>query len=362
MNAMPQLDPLTQPLNLSPESGDAQHIIIAGPCSAETEEQVMDTARQLADAGISYFRAGIWKPRTSPDSFEGVGQDALSWLKRVQKETGLRTAVEVANARHVEAVLEAGVDLVWIGARTTVNPFTVQEIADALRGVQIPVMIKNPVNPDLQLWLGAIQRISRANVGPIMACHRGFNVYGKSLFRNEPLWEIPIELKRLMPEIPIICDPSHISGRRQYISEISRKALNLGYDGLMIETHPNPDAAWSDAAQQLTPTAFKELMSHLQWRQHSTDNPSYKEQVALLRDAIDSADAELLQLLADRMEMSKRIGMLKQENNIAFYQHNRWNAIIERVQDHAGKLQLNDEFVLKLFSLIHLESIDIQGE
>ncbi len=362
MNAMTRLESLTMPLDAAPEAGEANHLIIAGPCSAETEEQVMDTAGQLADAGISYFRAGIWKPRTSPDSFEGVGHEALGWLQRVQKEVGLRTAVEVANARHVEAALKAGVDLLWIGARTTVNPFTVQEIADALRGVKVPVMVKNPVNPDLELWKGALVRILRANVGQVMACHRGFNVYGKSLFRNEPLWEIPIELKRLMPEIPIICDPSHISGRRKYIPEIARKALNLGFEGLMIETHPNPDAAWSDAAQQFTPAAFKELMGHLQWRQHTTDNPSYKEQVAILRDAIDSTDGELLQLLADRMELSKRIGLLKQENNIAFYQHNRWNAIIEQVQQHAAKLGLHDEFVLKLFSLIHLESIDIQGE
>jgi chorismate mutase len=322
----------------------------------------METARQLADAGISYFRAGVWKPRTSPDSFEGVGSEALAWLGRVRREYGLKPAIEVANAKHVEAALAAGIDLLWIGARTTVNPFTVQEIADALRGVKVPVMVKNPVNPDLALWQGAIQRIQRANVGEVWACHRGFNVYGKQVFRNDPLWEIPIELKRSMPELPIICDPSHISGRRKYIPEIARKALNLGFEGLMIETHPQPDAAWSDAAQQLTPDAFKELLSHLKWRRHSTDNPSYKEQVSLLRNAIDEADVQLLQVLADRMELSKRIGMLKQENNIAFYQHNRWNNIIEQVQQNAGKLHLNDEFVLKLFSLIHLESIDIQGE
>lgn len=362
MIEMTRVESLTQTVVAESEAGEPSHMIIAGPCSAETEEQVMDTAPQLADAGISYFRAGIWKPGTSPDSFEGVGHEALGWLKRVQQEVGLRTTVEVANARHVEAALEAGVDMLWIGARTTVNPFTVQEIADSLRGVKIPVMVKNPVNPDLELWKGAIVRIQRADVGQVMACHRGFNVYGKSLFRNEPLWEIPIELKRVMPEIPIICDPSHISGRRKYIPEIARKALNLGYDGLMIETHPNPDAAWSDAAQQLTPTAFKELLQHLQWRQHTTDNPSYKEQVSILRDAIDITDADLLQLLADRMELSKRIGALKQENNIAFYQHNRWNAIVEQAQQHAGKLQMDQEFVLKLFSLIHLESIDIQGE
>lgn len=359
---MNRIDALTKTWTADTQEGEPSHVIIAGPCSAETEEQVMDTARQLADAGISFFRAGVWKPRTSPDSFEGVGHQALDWLRQVQRETGLRTAIEVANARHVEAALEAGIDLLWIGARTTVNPFTVQEIADALRGVKIPVMVKNPVNPDLELWKGALQRILRADVGQVLACHRGFNVYGKSLFRNEPLWEIPIELKRTMPDLPIICDPSHISGRRKYIPEIARKALNLGYEGLMIETHPNPDAAWSDAAQQLTPTAFKELLRHLQWRQLSTDNPSYKEQVAILRDAIDSTDADLLQLLADRMELSKRIGALKQDNNIAFYQHNRWNAIVEQVQQHAAKLQLDQDFVVKLFSLIHLESIDIQGE
>jgi chorismate mutase len=357
-----QHTPITEVETALVENDAVQQIIIAGPCSAETEEQVMDTARQLIDVGISYFRAGIWKPRTSPDSFEGMGEPALKWLQRVQQETGLKTAVEIANARHAEAALEHGVDLLWIGARTTVNPFTVQEIADALRGVQVPVMVKNPINPDLGLWKGAIQRILRAGTGQVMACHRGFNVYGKSLFRNEPLWEIPIELKREFPEIPLICDPSHISGRRKYIPEIARKALNLGYEGLMIETHPNPDAAWSDAAQQFTPADFKELLRHLQWRKQGTDNPSYKEQVSLLRDAIDEADSQLLQILADRMEFSKRIGLLKQENNIAFYQHNRWNGIIEHVRQHADKLQLNDEFVMKLFSLIHMESIDIQGE
>lgn len=359
---MQSVDNLTQVALAKTGDEGPQHIIIAGPCSAETEDQVMDTARQLANAGINYFRAGVWKPRTSPDSFEGVGEPALAWLKRVQVECGLKTAIEVANARHVEAALENGVDMLWLGARTTVNPFTVQEIADALKGVKIPVMVKNPVNPDLALWKGALERIMRADVGEVMACHRGFNVYGKNIFRNDPLWEIPIELKRAMPDLPLICDPSHISGRRKYIPEIAKKALNLGYEGLMIETHPNPDAAWSDAAQQFTPDAFKELLRHLQWRQHSTDNPSYKEQMGLLRDAIDDADNQLLQLIAERMEFSKRIGQLKQENNIAFYQHNRWNSIIEQVQQQADHLNLHDEFVLKLFSLIHLESIDIQGE
>ncbi|MEM7038320.1 MAG: bifunctional 3-deoxy-7-phosphoheptulonate synthase/chorismate mutase type II [Bacteroidota bacterium] len=337
-------------------------MIVAGPCSAETEAQVMQTAELLRDAGITYFRAGIWKPRTSPDSFEGVGEEGLRWLQRVRRETGLRTAIEVANARHVELALKHDVDLLWIGARSSVNPFTVQEIADALRGVDRPVVVKNPINPDLGLWKGALERVLRADVREVMACHRGFNVYGKSVLRNAPLWEIPIELKRQYPELPIICDPSHIAGKRAYIEDIARKALDLGYEGLMIETHPNPDEAWSDAAQQFTPADFKALMARLQFRQHSTDNPTYREQVALLRDEIDALDQKLIELLAERMDMSRRIGSLKQENNIAFYQHNRWTNIIETARELADELALNEEFVLKLFSLIHLESIDIQGE
>ena len=322
----------------------------------------METARQLQDAGINYFRAGVWKPRTSPDSFEGVGPEALLWLKRVKLEYGLRCAVEVANARHVEEALRHDVDLLWIGARTSVNPFTVQEIADALRGVKKPVMVKNPVNPDLSLWKGAIQRILRANVGQVYACHRGFNVYGKSRYRNEPLWEIPIELKRQMPEIPLICDPSHITGKRDLIEGVARKALNLGYEGLIIETHPTPDAAWSDAEQQLTPSDFKSLLQRLRFRLPFTDNPGYLEQVAILRDSIDHLDSTLLELLSERMKLSRKIGEMKEENNVAFYQHNRWTAIIDHVKQNSGRLSLNEDFALKLFSLIHLESIDIQGE
>jgi chorismate mutase len=344
------------------ESGSAARIIIAGPCSAETELQVLETAQMLTGLGVSYFRAGVWKPRTSPDSFEGAGYQALEWLVQARNKFGLRLAIEVANARHVEAALKHDIDLLWIGARSTVNPFTVQEIADALRGVKKPVMVKNPVNPDAGLWKGAIERVLRADVGQVFACHRGFDVYGKTRFRNEPLWEIPIELKRHYPEIPLICDPSHITGKRILIEEVARKALNLGYEGLMIETHPDPVNAWSDAEQQLTPQEFGELIRRLQFRMPSTDNPSYQEQVAILRDAIDEVDSQLLEVLANRMELSKRIGEMKSENNVAFYQHNRWNSVVEHARDEARKLGLNEEFVLKLFSAIHLESIDIQGE
>lgn len=356
------LDHLTSPKSKEEESDSSRHMVIAGPCSAETEDQVMETARRLSGSGINFFRAGIWKPRTSPDSFEGVGKTGLPWLQRVRNELGMRTAIEVANARHVELALEHEVDLLWIGARTSVNPFTVQEIADALRGVDKPVMIKNPINPDLKLWQGAIERILRAEVQSVIACHRGFNIYGKSLYRNTPLWEIPIELKRNHPEIPLICDPSHIGGKRDLLEGISRKALNLGYEGLMVETHPDPDAAWSDAAQQLTPEAFVQMMARLRFRRSSIDNPNYKEEVARMRDSIDDVDARLMELLAERMLISREIGSVKEANNVAFYQHNRWSGIIEHVRSASEELGLTEEFVLKLFSIIHLESIDMQGE
>lgn len=359
---MTRLQTLAQPDPDTKHDLFDQRIVIAGPCSAETEEQVMDTARALKDADIQYFRAGIWKPRTSPDSFEGVGEEGLQWLQRVKSEFGLRPAIEVANAKHVELALKYGVELLWIGARSTVNPFTVQEIADALKGVKVPVMVKNPINPDLGLWKGAMERILRADVKGVIACHRGFNVYGKSLLRNAPLWEIPIELKREFPELPIVCDPSHIAGRRDFIEEISRKALNLGYEGLMIETHRDPNQAWSDAAQQVTPDTLSQLLSKLQFRRRHIDDDSYRNQVSFLREEIDNVDEQLVEILARRMNLSKEIGTLKEHNNIAFYQHNRWSDIIEQVKTHAEERNLNHEFVLKLFSLIHLESIDIQGE
>lgn len=337
-------------------------IVIAGPCSAETETQVRETARQLVDSGISYFRAGIWKPRTSPDSFEGVGEVGLSWLAGVKRDFGLASAIEVANARHVEMALAHGIDLLWIGARSSVNPFTVQEIADALKGVPVPVMVKNPINPDLKLWKGALERVLRADVKSVIACHRGFDVYGKALLRNAPLWEIPIELKREFPELPMVCDPSHISGRRDFIEDISRKALNLGYEGLIIETHPNPDEAWSDPAQQLTPSDLLALLDRLKWRKKSFDDQELREQMAYLRTEIDDVDAQMQKLIAQRMKLSREMGNLKLANNISFFQHDRWNEIIEQVKRNSRDLDLNEEFMLKLFSLIHLESIDMQGE
>ena len=359
---MTRLEQLARPQPASDSEKPSGPIVIAGPCSAETEEQVLDTARQLVDSGISYFRAGIWKPRTLPDSFEGVGAKGLPWLQRVKHEFGLRSAIEVANARHVEEALAHDIDLLWIGARSSVNPFTVQEIADALRGVPVPVMVKNPINPDLKLWKGALERILRADVRSVIACHRGFDIYGKSFYRNAPLWEIPIELKREFPELPVVCDPSHIGGRRDLIEDISRKALNLGYEGLMIETHPNPDEAWSDAAQQLRPDALLDLLQRLKFRKKSIDDAEIIAQIGHIREEIDSVDARIQELLAQRMELSREIGNFKRANNVAFYQHNRWNEIIEFVKDNAQRLDLNQEFMLKLFSLIHLESIDIQGE
>lgn len=354
--------PNTAPVKDDKVSPRREHMLIAGPCSAETEKQVMETAAEIAHLNISWFRAGIWKPRTSPDSFEGVGSEALTWLSNVRKEYGILVTTEVANARHVEEALKHDIDLLWIGARSTVNPFTVQEIADALRGVEVDVMIKNPINPDVELWSGAIERVLRAGVKATMTCHRGFDVYGKSVYRNTPLWEIPIEIKRRFPDIPMICDPSHISGARPYIKPISQKALNLGYEGLMIETHQNPSEAWSDARQQLSPQQLEELMRELHFKQRETENTEYHNRIALLRDEMDEIDQKLLDLLSSRMETSKQIGELKTENNLPFYQYDRWSEIIKHCITHAEELGLNEDFVMKLFNLIHLESIDIQGE
>lgn len=359
---MTRLSTITKAVQSAQAGGKIVPMIIAGPCSAETEEQVLETARQLKKQNISFFRAGIWKPRTRPGSFAGVGEVGLEWLKRAKEETGLHMTTEVANARHVELALKAGIDMLWIGARTSVNPFTVQEIADALKGVEIPVMVKNPINPDLDLWVGAIERFQQAGIEEIIACHRGFNVYGKSKFRNQPLWEIPIDMRRRLPEIPMVCDPSHICGTRELLSSVSQKALDLGYEGLMIETHPTPDAAWSDAKQQVTPAVLGEMLANFRFKQRSTDNSQYLSDIVHLRDEIDEADIRLLALLADRMEVSRQIGELKEENNLSFYAYDRWSEIIQNVSENAEVLGLNKEFVLKLFSLIHLESIDIQGE
>ncbi len=349
--------------NISEAGFDSsQSFIIAGPCSAETKKQVFETAHALKNSGIKYFRAGIWKPRTRPDSFAGAGDSALKWLRDAGKETGLKTATEVANARHVELALKNEINLLWLGARTTVNPFTVQEIADALKGVDIPVMVKNPINPDVELWAGAVERIMRADIQEIWVCHRGFNVYAKTLLRNMPLWEIPIEMKRRFPLLPMICDPSHISGKKEYIAYISQKALDLGYEGLMVETHPNPTQALSDAEQQLKPEELLAMLAKLHFRKQGSINPIYEERIRLHRNQIDEIDSHLVELLAERMDISKNIGALKKANNLPFYEYNRWSEVLEQARITAKKLGLKEEFVIRIFTLLHLESIEIQGE
>lgn len=331
--------------------------LIAGPCSAETEEQVMTIARDLANMKIDLFRAGIWKPRTRPGSFEGIGVPGLEWLRNVKKETGLRTTVEVANAQHVYEAMKYGIDVLWIGARTTVNPFSVQEIADALKGTDIPVLIKNPVNPDLELWLGAIERISKAGIAHIGAIHRGFSSYGNSKYRNEPHWEIAVELKRRMPDLPMICDNSHICGNRHLLQEVAQQALDLQYDGLMTEVHCDPDNAWSDAKQQITPARYEELVGELLIREKSLEDSITKITLEQLRGKIDKLDKEVFQLLGARMEVAEAIGELKRDNNVAILQPDRWNEILSKAVAHGKSLGLTEEFTTSLLNAIHQESI-----
>ena len=338
-------------------------IIIAGPCSAETRDQVFDTANQLLDFGkIDLFRAGIWKPRTQPDSFEGVGKIGLPWLRDLRDETGLQITVEVAKASHVELCLEHNIDVLWIGARTTVNPFAVQEIADALRGVDIPVMIKNPINPDLSLWTGAVQRIRNSGLKDIAVIHRGFSYFGENFYRNRPMWQIAIEFMRRHPEIPMICDPSHICGRRDILFDVSQKAMDLDYDGLMIETHIDPDNAWSDAMQQITPEVFASMMSSIEFRSDHQDNKKLQSKLEQLRDTIDHIDEEIINLLANRMLLARDIGKYKKDNNMTIYQARRWNEIIERSLNQASKTKLSKEFILKYINTVHDESIDQQEQ
>ena len=334
--------------------------LIAGPCSAETEEQVLAVAHELAPLGIDLFRAGVWKPRTRPGAFEGNGASALPWLRRVKAETGLRTTIEVANANQVYEALKFGVDVLWVGARTTVNPFSVQEIADALRGVDVPVLIKNPVNPDLDLWIGAIERIRNAGVTQVGAIHRGFSAYAKSKFRNAPYWEIPIELRRRMPELPLICDNSHICGNRDDLLEVAQQALDLNYDGLMTEVHCTPDQAWSDAKQQITPFTYGELAGRLIVRRETTDNADFLENLENLRHKIDEVDLELFNLLARRMRLAEDIGRYKRRNNISILQTARWNEILEKAFAQGQARGLSDEFVEKYLTAVHQESISHQ--
>ena len=335
-------------------------LVIAGPCSAETEHQVLKIAHELKESDVTVYRAGIWKPRTKPGMFEGVGAIGLKWLKKVKDETGLLTATEVANKNHVDLAIENDVDILWIGARSTVSPFIMQEIADALEGTDKIILVKNPVNPDLALWLGGIERLYKANINKLGLIHRGFSTYEKTKFRNNPEWQIPIEVKNRFPDLPMICDPSHISGRRDLIFDISQAALDLNYDGLMIESHWDPDNAWSDAKQQVTPSRLIEIMKDLKVRKKTTDEESYKQQLNNLRAQIDVADQTLLDTLGKRMRVANEIGVLKKSNNVAVLQNKRWNEILGKMILEGEERDLSEEFILKVFKAIHQESINKQ--
>lgn len=333
-------------------------MVIAGPCSAESEEQVMATAKQLSAKGFQIFRAGIWKPRTRPNMFEGVGEKGLPWLKTVKQETGMYTSTEVANAKHVYEALKHGVDILWVGARTTANPFAVQEIADALQGVDIPVAIKNPINPDVELWIGAIERIHLAGITKIAAIHRGFSTYDKKLYRNIPQWHIPIELRRRIRELPIICDPSHIGGKRELIAPISQQAMDLNFDGLIIESHICPEKALSDASQQVTPEVLELIISKLVLR----DSTQSTEDLAELRKQIDGLDDSILETLAQRMRIAEEIGVYKKEHNMTILQTSRYNDILTDRIKQGGGLGLGEDFMTKLLRNIHEESIRHQND
>ena len=335
-------------------------LVIAGPCSAETEDQVLKIAHDLKDTDVSVYRAGIWKPRTRPGMFEGVGAIGLKWLDKVKKETGLLTATEVANASHVKLALEYDIDVLWIGARSTVSPFIVQEIADALEGTDKIVLVKNPVNPDLALWLGGIERLYSATIKKLGVIHRGFSTYEKSKYRNNPEWQLPIELQNRFPDIPLICDPSHIAGRRDILQDISQTALDLNFDGLMIETHIDPDNAWSDAAQQITPSVLVKMMNDLKIRTLTSEEADYKNQLNTLRTQIDVIDHGLLETLGKRMKVAVSIGELKKKKNVAVLQTKRWNEILGNMILEGEKKGLSEEFVLRMFKAIHQESINNQ--
>lgn len=332
--------------------------IISGPCSAETEEQLVQTAIELSKLNkVHVLRAGIWKPRTRPNAFEGVGSVGLEWLKTAKAATGLATAVEVANVKHLDEALKWDVDMLWIGARTTVNPFAVQEIADALKGVNIPVLVKNPVNPDLELWIGALERLNQAGITQIAAIHRGFSSYEQTKYRNKPNWEIPIELKRRIPELPILCDPSHICGSTELLLSVSQNAMDLNFNGLMLESHTNPKRAWSDAKQQLTPQELGELLNKIILRKASVDDLVTMSTLEDLRDKIDEMDDEIITIIANRMKLAESIGKCKKEKNITILQSKRWDKIVKSRLKTGTEKNLTKEFILKLFEIIHQESI-----
>ncbi|HNV28120.1 MAG TPA: chorismate mutase [Cyclobacteriaceae bacterium] len=350
-----QLEPISSWMKVN------RPVIISGPCSAETEEQMVATAKQIAATGkVHALRAGIWKPRTRPGQYEGAGEEGLKWLIRAKQETGLPVATEVANAAHVEACLKAGVDILWVGARTTVNPFSVQEVADALKGVDIPVLVKNPINPDVELWLGALERLNKAGITKLAAIHRGFSSFEKGPFRNVPMWDLAIDLKTRVPDLDMICDPSHIAGNRDLIAFISQKALDLDMAGLMIESHINPDAAWSDAKQQVTPAVLGRIIDELVVRTQSTDNKTFKDTLSILREQIDHLDDEIMQKISARMKISEKIGQYKKENNVTILQVNRWEEIVQTRIALCKAMGLNEEFTSELLKLIHHESIQVQ--
>jgi chorismate mutase len=337
-------------------------IIISGPCSAETLEQTLETAQALAASGkVDIFRAGVWKPRTKPGMFEGNGEKALPWLVEVKNATGLPVATEVANAKHVEAALKYGVDLLWIGARTTSNPFSVQEVAEAIGGADVPVLVKNPMNADVELWNGAVERLAARGVKRLGLIHRGFSGYGSSQYRNTPMWHLALEIMKRLPELPIFCDPSHICGNRTGLLEVSQQAADLNFNGLMLESHVTPDSAWSDAKQQVTPERLTELLDSVIWRAEGSDSVAYQTSLDELRGVIDRLDDEILKLLSRRMEAAEGIGRIKRENNVMILQVSRWNQVVERVLARSEELGLSPDFLKIILEAIHIESINKQN-
>ncbi len=339
-------------------SDNKRPFVIAGPCSAETEEQVMTTATQLAQKGCHMFRAGVWKPRTKPGGFEGNGEPALKWMAEAKKETGMLMCTEVATPEHVELAMKYNIDLMWVGARTSANPFAMQELADAMRGIEIPLLVKNPVNPDLDLWIGALERINLAGVKKLGAIHRGFSSYDKKIYRNLPMWQIPIELRRRIPELPIVCDPSHIGGRRELVAPLCQQAMDLGFDGLIVESHCNPDCAWSDAKQQVTPDVLDYILTLLQVRDETTTT----ENIKLLRKQIDEQDDKLLELLSQRFRVCREIGQYKKEHNMTVLQTGRYNEILDKRGAQGALCGMSEQFVKTVFEAIHEESVRQQLE
>ncbi len=337
-------------------------LVVAGPCSAESESQLLEIAEQLDPNYTQIFRAGIWKPRTKPGNFEGVGSIGLKWLQKVKEEYSLPVSTEVANAQHVKEALEHGIDYLWVGARTTVNPFAVQEIADALQGIDIPVLVKNPINPDLELWIGALERLAGAGISRLGAIHRGFSTYNKTQYRNNPKWQIPLELRRRFPNIPLISDPSHIGGRRDLIEPISKKAFNLHFDGLMVETHCHPDEAWSDAKQQITPARLLEILKDIRLKDYDKEDDDYHLKINKLREEIDHLDEEIWHLFENRMKVAEQIGALKKEYNIAIYQPDRWKDIVEKAKEERVSPYLSEEFVDRVTKAIHQQSLEVQNK